>query len=426
MPMPGRVLVLAGADGGDGGLEHLGGPVFVGEALPEVDGAGAHGQGAHLGEDRRGARCRRRRGDRRRARPAATTVDRHGILSSRDPTLRPYSRRTASDTLWRVIDRRKVVHSIAQIERPGSRPKLSVLGRSNTMTDTPNHPGAREAPARRRHRVGRGCCRRFRAPPTAATPAPETPAARSRRAEQPTCRSSRRRRSRPPSSRPRGSRPLAAVAARRPAHAADPAGAAAAVRRSPTRQPYGQQQPHYGNGSFGQPAGYGQRPTPHSRSRTRPQPCATATGVPRGKPAKTRQHRPHHRDPRHRRPDRRRRRRRRRRRHLRRDRCGQRDHQDRLRPAEHHRQRRRTTRRTVTAVAAKASPSVVTISVSASSSGGTGSGIILTLGRLRPHQHARRDPRRRRPPTSPSRSRTTTARSTRPRSSAPTRRPTSP
>ena len=49
----GRVLVVAGADGGDGGLEHLGRAVGVREPLPEVDGPGGVGQRRHLGEDRR-------------------------------------------------------------------------------------------------------------------------------------------------------------------------------------------------------------------------------------------------------------------------------------------------------------------------------------------------------------------------------------
>ena len=53
----GRVLVHAVGDRLTGGLEHLGGAVLVGEALAEVDGAGAGGQGAHLGEDRGGDRA---------------------------------------------------------------------------------------------------------------------------------------------------------------------------------------------------------------------------------------------------------------------------------------------------------------------------------------------------------------------------------
>ncbi|RDV46868.1 serine protease [Leifsonia sp. ku-ls] len=149
------------------------------------------------------------------------------------------------------------------------------------------------------------------------------------------------------------------------------------VHPQPYGQPYGQQQPNYGNGSFGQPSGYGQQPyAPNGQQ----QPYASAPGAP-GAPAP--------------------------------------------KPA-----KRGNTgliiatlaigalvggiagagagvglyaatdggnatiktvsgpqnitvndannASTVTAVAAKASPSVVTISVSASSSGGTGSGIVLT------------------------------------------------
>ncbi len=47
----GRVLVVPLAQRGDGGGEHLGRPVGVGEALPEVDGTGAYGEGGHLRED---------------------------------------------------------------------------------------------------------------------------------------------------------------------------------------------------------------------------------------------------------------------------------------------------------------------------------------------------------------------------------------
>ncbi len=51
--LTGRVLVAAAVhDGAGGGLGDLRGAVGVGEALPEVDGAGARGQGRHLGEDR--------------------------------------------------------------------------------------------------------------------------------------------------------------------------------------------------------------------------------------------------------------------------------------------------------------------------------------------------------------------------------------
>ncbi len=49
----GRVLVDAGAHGLHGGLEDLGRAVRVGEALAEVDRAGARGQRGHLREDRR-------------------------------------------------------------------------------------------------------------------------------------------------------------------------------------------------------------------------------------------------------------------------------------------------------------------------------------------------------------------------------------
>jgi hypothetical protein len=49
----GWVLVEAAADGGDGGVEHLGRAVGVGEALPEVHGAGGRRQRRHLREDRR-------------------------------------------------------------------------------------------------------------------------------------------------------------------------------------------------------------------------------------------------------------------------------------------------------------------------------------------------------------------------------------
>lgn len=151
------------------------------------------------------------------------------------------------------------------------------------------------------------------------------------------------------------------------------------VNPQPYGQPYAQQQPNYGNGSFGQPSGYGQQPyAPNGHQ----QAYATAPGAPAGaapspKPAKRGNtgliiatlaigalvggiagagagvglyaatdggnatiktvSGPQNitvNDP--------------------------------------------NNASTVTAVAAKASPSVVTISVSASSSGGTGSGIILT------------------------------------------------
>ena len=52
VPGPRRVLVDAGADGRDGGVEHLGRAVGVREALAEVDGAGGDGERRHLGEDR--------------------------------------------------------------------------------------------------------------------------------------------------------------------------------------------------------------------------------------------------------------------------------------------------------------------------------------------------------------------------------------
>lgn len=153
------------------------------------------------------------------------------------------------------------------------------------------------------------------------------------------------------------------------------------VHPQPYGQPYGQQQPHYGNGSFGQPTpGYGQQPyAPNGHQ----QPYATAPGAPAAtatapsnKPAKrgtgliiatlaigalvggiagagagvglyaatdsgnatikT------------------------------------------VSGPQNITVNDANNASTVTAVAAKASPSVVTISVSASSSGGTGSGIILT------------------------------------------------
>ena len=49
---PGRVLVQPTVDGVDGGVEHLAGPVGVGEALAEVDAAGGRRERRHLGEDR--------------------------------------------------------------------------------------------------------------------------------------------------------------------------------------------------------------------------------------------------------------------------------------------------------------------------------------------------------------------------------------
>ena len=48
----GRVLVVTGADGVDGGVEHLLRPVGVGEALAEVDRPRRDRQRRHLGEDR--------------------------------------------------------------------------------------------------------------------------------------------------------------------------------------------------------------------------------------------------------------------------------------------------------------------------------------------------------------------------------------
>ena len=59
---PRRVLVVPGADRGDGGLEHLRRPVGVGEALPEVDRAGRDRERRHLGEDR-GAEALEARGE---------------------------------------------------------------------------------------------------------------------------------------------------------------------------------------------------------------------------------------------------------------------------------------------------------------------------------------------------------------------------
>jgi hypothetical protein len=50
----GRVLVLAPLDSGDRFGEHGVRPVLVGEPLAEVHRAGLQGEGAHLGEDRRG------------------------------------------------------------------------------------------------------------------------------------------------------------------------------------------------------------------------------------------------------------------------------------------------------------------------------------------------------------------------------------
>ena len=47
-----RVLVVPAADGRDRGLCDLSGPVGVGEALAQVDGAGLDGERRHLGEDR--------------------------------------------------------------------------------------------------------------------------------------------------------------------------------------------------------------------------------------------------------------------------------------------------------------------------------------------------------------------------------------
>ena len=52
-PEAGRVLVLPGPDGRDGGLGHLDRAVLVREPLPEVDRAGGDGQCRHLREDRR-------------------------------------------------------------------------------------------------------------------------------------------------------------------------------------------------------------------------------------------------------------------------------------------------------------------------------------------------------------------------------------
>ena len=55
-PRTGRVLVLPAAQRLGGGGQHLRRAVGVGEALPEVDRAGAYGEGGHLGEDRRAER----------------------------------------------------------------------------------------------------------------------------------------------------------------------------------------------------------------------------------------------------------------------------------------------------------------------------------------------------------------------------------
>ena len=107
----GRVLVLAGADGGDRGLRHLGGTVLVGEALPEVDGADAHGQGAHLGEDGRPHRPVSAEQARSSRGSAPRSADGHPaplpcLCSQPRPSFSPH----AFGTLWRVIGRRKVAH----------------------------------------------------------------------------------------------------------------------------------------------------------------------------------------------------------------------------------------------------------------------------------------------------------------------------
>ena len=74
---PRRVLVVAGADRGDRGLVHLGGPVGVGEPLAQVDRPGGDRERRHLGEDRRAEALEaRRRGTARRPRQPATKLRR--------------------------------------------------------------------------------------------------------------------------------------------------------------------------------------------------------------------------------------------------------------------------------------------------------------------------------------------------------------
>jgi len=255
------------------------------------------------------------------------------------------------------------------------------------MTDTPNTP----EPAKPQHDADTDAVVDAAAgsehTPAAETTAPETTAAPQPTAEQPTAQQPTAQQPTVPV-QPTAPQPTAPVqpTAQQPTVPVQPA----AHQSQPTQpvqpqpygqpygQPYAQQQPHYGNGSFGQPAGYGQQPyAANGQQPYATAPGATTTTAPAGKPAK-------------------------------RGNSG-------LIIAtlaigaliggvagagagvgifaatdagnatiktvsgpQNITVNDANNASTVTAVAAKASPSVVTISVSASSSGGTGSGIVLS------------------------------------------------
>jgi putative serine protease PepD len=244
------------------------------------------------------------------------------------------------------------------------------------MTDTPNTP----EPAKPQHdadtdAVVDAAAGSEQSRP-AETPAQQAPAAENAQptAEQPTA-------AQPTAEQPTAAQPTAEQpTAAQPTAPSQHSQPAQPVHPHPYGQPYGQQQPGYGTGAFGQPAGYGQQqpyaPNAHQ------QPYASAPGAPTatapsGKPAK-------------------------------RGNSGliiatlaigalvggvagagagvgiyaATDSNNAtiktVSGPQNITVNDANNATTVTAVAAKASPSVVTISVTASSSGGTGSGIILT------------------------------------------------
>ena len=90
MPGPGGYWLRPSRIACDGRLEHLGRPVGVGEALAEVDRAGARGERRHLGEDRRAEA----------GEPARQAARRHGaarLAGSRRSSSSRTLRRTSSN-----------------------------------------------------------------------------------------------------------------------------------------------------------------------------------------------------------------------------------------------------------------------------------------------------------------------------------------
>ncbi|MDR6970065.1 trypsin-like peptidase domain-containing protein [Leifsonia shinshuensis] len=154
------------------------------------------------------------------------------------------------------------------------------------MTDTPNTP----EPAKPEHDADTAAVvdasTGSEHTPAAPTPAAETPAAPQPTAEQPaagwTAPAAEGAAPQPAAQQPAAEQPTAqqpTVPVQPAAHQTQPT---QPVPPQPYGQPYGQQQPHYGNGAFGQPAGYGQPYAPNAHQ----QPYATAPGAP-GAPTAT-------------------------------------------------------------------------------------------------------------------------------------------